>query len=557
MMSNYILEYLEAIRDGRVIVGRWVRMLYELVEERLADGTYRFDARKANKAVAFIEKYVRHNKGILAPQRFRLDLWERAFVSLIYGIVDEEGRRQFREVFLVVGRKCGKTLLAAAILAYEAYCDGEFGSEIYCVAPKLDQSDLVFSAFEFTKDKNPEFKKRTRKRKNDYFIPATNTTIKKIAFNEKKADGYNPMLTVADEMSSWPAARGLKQYEVMISGTGARREPLTVAISSSGYVDEGIYDELFKRGTRFLKGDSKETRLLPVLYTIDDIEKWDDIDELRKSLPGLGVSVSEEFIRDEIVTARESLSKKREFITKYCNLKQNSSSAWLDAQTVEKCCGAAITPEMLRHNYCVAGVDLSQTTDLTAAVLLVEVRGELYILAKFWMPREKLADAIARDGIPYDIYAARGLLALSGDNFVDYRDCYNWLTEMVQKYELLPLKVGYDRYSAQYLVQDLKAFGFQTDDVYQGDNLWGVLQEMEGLMKDGKVHIGDNDLLKIHLLDAAIKMNVERGRGKLVKLSPTAHIDGTAAMADAFCVRQKWFDQIGAQLRNERNAVGF
>jgi phage terminase large subunit-like protein len=122
---------------------------------------------------------------------------------------------------------------------------------------------------------------------------------------------------------------------------------------------------------------------------------------------------------------------------------------------------------------------------------------------------------------------------------------------MVEKYELLPLVVGYDRYSAQYLIQQLNAYGFKTDDVFQGDNLWGVLQEMEGLFKDGKVHIGDNDLLKIHLLNAAIKMNAERGRGKLVKLNATLHIDGVAALADAFCVRQKWYDEIGTRLENK------
>lgn len=550
-MDNYILAYYQAIREGSVVVGRWIRLLYEMVVSGLDDGTYRFDQRKANRAITFIERFVRHNKGPLAPGLLALSLWQKATLSLIYGIVDEDGLRVFREVFLVVGRKCGKTLIAAGIIAYEAYFDGEFGSEIYCVAPKLDQSDLVYSAFEFTMEKTPEFAKRTRKRKTDYIIPATNTTVKKIAFNEKKADGYNPMLTVADEMSSWPPARGLRQYEVMVSGTGAREQPLTLAISSSGYVDDGIYDELFKRGTRFLKGDSKEKRLLPILYTIDDVEKWDDINELRKSLPGMGISVKSQFILDQIDTAHESLSKKAEFITKYCNIKQNSSQAWLDAPVVAAACGAPLDLETFRSSYCVAGIDLSQTTDLTAAVIVIEKGGELYVFAKFWMPAEKLQEATERDGVPYDIYVQRGLLELSGENFVDYRDCYAWITSLVERYEILPLKVGYDRYSAQYLVQDLKQYGFQTDDVYQGDNLWGVLQEMEGLLKDGKIHIGDNDLLKVHLLDSAIKMSVERGRGRLIKLHPTARIDGVAALADAMCVRQKWYQTIGEQLRNE------
>ena len=549
-MDNYILAYYQKIKDGSIVVGKWISMLYERIVTGLEDGTYIFNQQKANRAIKFIETFCRHNKGRLAPQPIKLSLWEKAVISLIYGIVDNEDHRIFREVALFVGRKCGKTLIASAIINYEAYVDGEFGSEIYCVAPKLDQSDLVFSAYEFTKDRNPELAKRTRKRKSDYIIDSSNTTIKKIAFNEKKADGYNPMLTVADEMSSWPAERGLKQYEVMTSGTNARVEPITLSISSGGYVNDGIYDELFKRGTRFLMGDSAEKHLLPIFYQIDDIEKWDDINELRKSLPGMGDSISVQRILDEIDIARSSLSKKTEFICKYCNLKQNSSQAWLEAQTVTSCFGEPLRLEDFESSYCVAGLDLSQTTDLTAAVVVIEKDGEFYVFAKFWLPSEKIEEAKQRDGLPYQIYIERGLLEPSGDNYVDYHDCYNWLTMLIEQYEILPLKTGYDRYSAQYLIQDLERYGFQCDDVYQGDNLWGVLQEVEGLMKDGKVHCGDNDLLKVHLLNSAIKMSVERGRGKLVKLSPNLHIDGTAALADAFCVRQKWYDEIGERLSN-------
>lgn len=525
-------------------------LLYEIIIQNIENGSYKFNQQKANRAIKFIETFCRHNKGKLAPKQLKLSLWQKAFISCLYGIVDESDRRIFREVALFVGRKCGKTLIASAIIAYEAYVDGEYGSEIYCIAPKLEQADLVFSAFEFTKDKNPDLAKRTRKRKTDYIIDATNTTIKKIAFNEKKADGYNPMLTVADEMSSWQAARGLKQWEVMVSGTGARIEPITLAISSGGYENDGVYDELFKRGTRFLLGESSETHLLPVFYMIDDPEKWDDINELRKSLPGMGVSVPIQFLLDEIDIARGSISKKTEFLCKYCNLKQNSSMAWLDTVTIGKCFGEHLDLEDFRSCYAIAGLDLSQTTDLSACCCIIEKNGELYVFAKFWLPGEKIDEAIARDGVPYNIYMQRGFLEASGDNFIDYHDCYKWLTGLVEEYEILPLQVGYDRYSAQYLIQDLQGYGFQCDDVFQGNNLWGVLQEMEGLMKDGKIHCGDNDLLKIHLLNAAIKMDTERGRGKLIKLNANAHIDGAAAFADAMTVRQKWYSEIGERLAN-------
>lgn len=550
-MDNFILAYYQQICDGSVTVGRWIRLLYEMIIKGIEDGTYIFSQQKANRCIKFIEQFCRHNKGKLAPNRLILSLWQKAFLSILYGIVDESGKRIFSEVAFFVGRKCGKTLLASAIMAYEVYVDGEFGSEIYCVAPKLDQSDLVYSAFEFTKDRNPEFAKRTRKRKTDYIVDSTNTTIKKIAFNEKKADGYNPMLTVADEMSSWPADRGLKQYEVMVSGTGARREPITLSISSGGYVNEGIYDELFKRGTRVLLGDSTEKHLLPVFYMIDDPTKWDDINELRKSIPGLGVSVPVSFILDEIEVARGSISKRTEFLTKYCCIKQSSSMAWLPADVVEKASGKPLHLEDFRNTYALAGLDLSMATDLTSACVLIQKDGEIYIFSKFWLPSSRIEEATQRDGLPYAAYIQRGLLEPSGDNYVDYDDCYKWFTDLIEEFQIYPLMIGYDKYSSQFLVKKLKDYGFQTDDVYQGYNLTPAINTFEGMLRDGMVHIGDNDLLKVHLLDSALKQDTGSGRSKLVKLRKDGHIDGTAAILDAMIVRDKWWSELGDRLKNE------
>ena len=549
-MDNYIYTYYQRICDGSEVVGKWIRMLYELIVHGIEDGTYIFDQNKANKVIRFFEKFVRHNKGKLAPAVIVLSLWQKAMLSVIFGIVDENGLRVFREVFVVVGRKCGKTLLASGVMSYEAYVDGEFGSEIYCVAPKLDQSDLVYSAFEFTKDKTPVFAQMTKKRKTDLYISKTNTTIKKIAFNEKKADGYNPQLTVGDEMSSWPAARGLKQYEVMVSGTGAREEPLTLSISSAGYVNDGIFDELFKRATKFLLGSSHEKRLLPFIYMIDDADKWDDINELRKSLPGLGVSVSVDFILSEIQTAYESPSKKAEFLTKYCNVKQNSVQAWLKSEYVAKAITVPRDLEQFRSSYAVLGIDLSQTTDLTAAVLVIEQNEKLYVIPQFWMPTAKIDEAEQRDGIPYRLYVEKGWLRLSGDHFVDYHDVYAWCCQLVEQYEILPLMTGYDRYSSQYLIQDMERYGFHTDDVFQGFNLHPAIQQVEGMLGDGMIDIGDNDLMKIHLLDTALKSEGESRRTRIVKTDQRSHIDGTAALLCAMIVREKYHDEIGEQLRN-------
>lgn len=547
-MDNYILSYYQAIQNGSVIVGKWVRLFFEYVVKGLQTQTFYFDQKKANRAIRFIETFCHHCEG--RDDLLKLELWQKAVVSVIFGVVGADGLRWFREIVIIIARKNGKTLFAAAIIAYCVYLDGEYGAKIFCVAPKLDQADLVYSAFWQTIQKEPDLAELIRSRKSDYYIESTNSSVKKIAFNAKKSDGFNPHLTVCDEIASWPGDQGLKQYEVMKSALGSRKQPLILSISTSGYVNEGIYDELIKRSTRFLLGDSRERRLAPFLYMIDDIQKWNDINELRKSNPNLGVSVSVDYLLEEIAVAEGSLSKKAEFLTKYCNIKQNSSQAWLSTQAIERTSGAALHLEDFRGCYCVGGIDLSRTTDLTACTAIVEKNGRLYVFAKFFLPAEKIEEATARDGLPYAAYIQRGILKPSGDNFVDYKDCFEWFRSLVDEYQIYPLKVGYDRYTAQYLVQDMAKYGFHMDDVFQGYNLTPVIRETEGLIKDGAVYIGDNDLLKVHLLDMALKTEAESGRCKPVKMSANAHIDGGAALLDAMTVRQKYYAEIGEQLRN-------
>ena len=570
--DNYIYAYYQAIKNGTVTVGRWIELLYEYIIKGLEEKSFFFDQKKANDVIEWIEAHCFHTEGPLAPQPLGLELWQKAFYACQYGLVDSKGLRQFREILLVEGRKNGKTKTASSQAAYEWRQGGGFGSRVFCVAPKLDQADLVYNDIWVMTTLDPEYQEMKerlsekdehnkklyddaelpRHRMSDLAIPATNSTVKKIAFSAKKSDGFNPSFCICDEIASWEGDAGLKQYEVMKSGMGARPEGLLLSCTTSGYINDSIYDELFRRATRFLLGDSKETKFLPFLYMIDDIDKWNDINELRKANPNLGSSVSVDYMLEEIAVAEGSLSKRAEFITKYCNLKQNSSLAWLESKIIEQTTGEPLDPEQFRGCYCVGGFDLSRTTDLTAACVVIEKDGELYVLAKFFLPEERIEDATAADGVPYNIYIHRGLLQTSGANIVDYNDVFSWFRQLVETYEIYPLKVGYDRYSAAYLVQQMEAYGFHMDDVFQGYNLHPVIQETEGLLKDGRIHIGDNDLLKIHFFNSALKVSTEKGRSKLVKIKPTAHIDGMAALLDAMTVRQKWFGEIGDQLKNQR-----
>ena len=567
--DNYIFRYYDAIRrikrrekvEGVRAAGQFIHDIFLILTDGIKSGEYIFDARKAEKAIRFIENFCHHSEG--RADLLKLELWQKAVVSAIFGIMDPDRPdcRMFREVLLIVARKNGKTLLAAAIMAYMAYIDGEYGAKLYCLAPKLDQAELCFDAFYQIVQSDDELNNITKKRRTDIYIQDFNTSVKKIAFNSKKSDGFNVYFCLNDEIEAWRGDSGLKQYEVISSATGSRAQPLIMSTGTAGYENEGIYDELIRRATAFLKGrkigKEKEKRLLPFLFIIDDVEKWDTREEIEKSNPNLDVSVSWEYYREQIAIAHSSLSKKAEFLTKFCNIKQNSSVAWLDFQDVERAAAkdadgipASLSLESFRGCYCVGGIDLSRTTDLTAAAVVIERGGVNYCIVQFFMPQERYKQAIDEEGVPYNIFRERGFLTLSGDHVVDYHDVFKWFFDLVKVYKIKPLKVGYDRYSAQYLVQDMKDAGFHMDDVYQGTNLTPILIEFEGKLKDGRIIIGDNGLLQSHLLNVAVDISLNDSRMKPVKIDRRSHIDGSVAVFDAFTVKMKYYNEIGRLLEN-------
>ena len=492
-MGNWIFAYHEAIQKGEVVVGAWIRLVYEILVDGLKNGVWDYDGRKANKAIDFIENFCHHSEG--RNDLLTLELWQKAIVAAIFGIIDKAtGYRQFREIFIVVARKNGKTLFAAAIAAYMTYIDGEYGAKVYFLAPKLDQADLVYDAFYQIVQSDDELDSITKKRRGDIYIKEFNTSVKKIAFNSKKSDGFNPQLVVNDEMEAWPGDQGLKQYEVMTSALGARKQPLIISIATAGYVNDGIYDELYRRATAFLKGNSREKRILPFLYIIDDIEKWDSIEELKKSNPNMGVSVTEEFYLEQIEIARNSLSKKVEFMTKFCNIKQNSSVAWLDYWDVMKGIhedGKGVkTLEDFRGCYCVGGIDLSRTTDLTAASIIIYKDGKNYVFTKFFMPKKRFEVAVDEDNTAYNMHKEKGVLIISGENQVDYKDVYQWFVDL------------------------------------------------------------NNTLLASHLLNVAVEINMNDSRMKPVKIEKRMRIDGAVSVFDAMTMVSKYHAEIGKKLLN-------
>lgn len=551
----YIYEYYQGIEDGTIIVGKWVKLAYEMIITGIAEKRYIYKPKKAALALKFVEGFCRHHEGgrsWKAGDFVTLELWQKALIQAIFGLYDSTGEtRAFREVFLVIGRKNGKTLLASAITALIAYTE-ERGSKIYIIAPKLAQARLCYDGFVQMIKMEPELGSISKKRRTDVYIPSIDTTIMPWAFSETKSDGLNPSLVVCDELAAWPAIQGSMQYNVMKSAAGARRQPLIFGITTAGYIEGGIYDTLMSRSTQLLLGNSKETRLLPMIYMIDDESKWDSITELQKANPNLGVSISVDEILEQIHVAEISPREKTEFLIKRCNIHQTAAEAWLSAKTINSAYQQQIPLEEMAHSYCVAGIDLSHTTDLTALSLVIEKDGTLNVFTKYWLPRGRLQEAMDRDGLPYDLWVSQGYIDLSGDMIIDYHDLEEYLLHVMRDYEILPLVVGYDRWSSTYLVDSLKTQGLTMDDVRQGPNLTPVIQEMEALLLEGKINIADNSpITRMHMADVALKRTKD-SRTMLVKIrdTSTVHIDGVLATLDALTVRQKWSEQYGETLKN-------
>ena len=198
---NYILTYYQKIQDGSVVVGSWVKLAYEYIVKGLQAKSFFFDQKKADKVIKFIEGWCRHSEGALGGQKIKLEEWQKAFLSVLFGIVDDTGARQFREVLLVIGRKNGKTLLAACIAAVCSYIDQEYGGKVYMAAPKLQQAGLCYDAFYQIVKTDPELNKLAKKRRTDIYIEKLNTSISPLAFSEKKADGLNISLGILDEVA--------------------------------------------------------------------------------------------------------------------------------------------------------------------------------------------------------------------------------------------------------------------------------------------------------------------------------------------------------------------
>ncbi|WP_082743295.1 terminase large subunit [Faecalibaculum rodentium] len=538
---TYLQEFKQDIADGKYVLGQWMQLNIQYVEKCLSEGKCLYDPLKAEKKIRFIETQCRYVEGRSGP--FLLESWQKYIVACIFGLVDEDGFRHFTEIVLIIGRKQGKSTFAAALEMTIAYTEPELGMQLYNLAPKLQQANIIYDQTLLMIAKNKTASKLGKKRRSDFYIAKTNTKISPLAFNSKKSDGFNPYFACFDEFAAWEGVKAVDMWNVMLSAQGGRHDPINLACSTANFIDGGLYDELFPRCTSVLLGTSEEENLLPFLFMIDDIQKWDDVQELKKALPNLGVSFFEKNLQKEIRKAHASPSYKNEFICKYCNIKMNTVAAWIPQEAIRLSQGDVIKPEDFQRMACVGGVDLSQTTDLTSACVVINFEGVNYVYSHFWIPAGRLKDLTERDNVDYSAMVSHGFLSLSGDKFVDYKDVTKWFVDLRKEYKLNILVIGYDRYSSTYFVDEMKQQGFLMDDVNQGTNLSPILTEFEGLIMQGLIQTGTNGLLQSHIRNTAIKREADGKRMRMLKISETKHIDGMAALIDALTVKSKYNDQ--------------
>lgn len=250
---NYIEQYWNEIESGNIVVCKRVRKQYERLMEDLSNNeVYVFDEAKANKPINFIEKFCKHSKGEWAGKPVILELFQKAFISALYGFVDKTtGFRRYRETMLYLARKNGKSTLAAGLAAYSLIADGEGGAEIYCLASKRDQAKIIFDETYNIIQQSPMLSKHVKKRKSDLYFPLTMSKMMPLAKNSNTLDGVNGSTIFIDELHS---IQDRNLYEVMKQSQSARQQPLFIMITTAGTVREAIFDDMYSYACKIVDG---------------------------------------------------------------------------------------------------------------------------------------------------------------------------------------------------------------------------------------------------------------------------------------------------------------
>ena len=536
---NFIEEYYSKIERGEIVTSRRVRAIYSRLAEEIRNpkenSPYYFDEELGERPIIFIETFCKQSQGALGAP-LKLELFQKAFIQALFGFIEKEtGFRRFRETLFLCGRKNGKSTLLSGIALYMLIADGEGAAEIYSVATKKDQAKKVLTEAVNMIKQSPELRAILKKRRNDVYFPLTSSIFEALASDSNTLDGLNAHGVIIDELH---AIRDRNLYEVMKQSISSRRQPLVVMITTAGTVRECIFDDMYKYACDVADGIIEDPLFLPVLYELDAREEWTNPEMWIKANPGLGVIKQYKTLAAFVERAKNNPADLPGVLCKDFNVRENSSESWLSFEEINNT--ETFTLEDVYNTYAIGGCDLSATTDLTAATLLIRKPGDetVYVLQQYFLPEtrvEHLEDKNTNEA-PYRIWEKRGLLTICSGNRVNYSDVTAWFVKMRDEWQITPTKIGYDRALAGYWVEEMKNNNFVMEQVAQGAFTWSQpMREMGAAIAAHKVNYNNNPVLKWCLSNTAAKKsglnNIEPK-----KITDKRRIDGAVSLLNAWVV---------------------
>lgn len=536
---NYVLEYHSKIESGEIVTSGRVRKIYKrLADEINNPGEWHFDEEKALRPIGFIEKFCRQSKGEWIGKPVELLLFQKAFISALFGFVNSEGVRRFKETFFLVARKNGKSTLLSGILLYMLVADGEGGAECYTVATKKDQARITFVESANMVKQSPHLSKHLKKRKTDVYFPLAFGKIEALASDSNSLDGLNSHCVVIDELHAIKD-RGL--YEVMKQSMSARRQPLMVMITTSGTVRECIYDDMYDYACQVADGVLQDERFLPILYELDNREEWTDYKSWPKANPGLGVIKKYDDIVEKVERAKSNSKDLPGILTKDFNVRDTVSGSWMNFEDINN----TETYDLKDHHstYAVGGVDLSSTTDLTCATLLWTKDSRFYIAQMYFIPIEIADQKEKEDKVPYKAWEKNGWVTFTEGARIDYTDVTAWFVKMREEHGIIPLWIGYDSWNAQYFTSDMTNHNFVMEQVIQGPKTMSApMKQMEAEFKSRNIVYNNNPVLKWNLTNTQKKHDENDNIRAIKGRNPKMRVDGTFSLIDAFVIYMRHFE---------------
>lgn len=537
---NYVREYWRKIESGEIITSRRVKAVYGRLMQEMdapaADSPYYFDEETGERPIIFIERFCKQSQGTLGAP-LRLELFQKAFIQTLFGwLLKETGYRRFRETLFLVGRKNGKSTLLAALALYMLVADYEGAAEIYSVATKKDQARKTLTEAVNMVKQSPELRAIIKKRRNDIYFPATASTFEALASDSNTLDGLNSHAVIIDELH---AIRDRNLYEVMKQSTSSRRQPLVIMITTSGTVRESVFDNLYGLACDIADGKVTEDTFLPVLYELDARAEWTDPQAWIKANPGLGTIKQYATLAAFVERAKKNPEDLPGVLCKDFNVPETSASVWLSFEDIKN--DATFTMQDVYNTYAIGGCDLSATTDLTCATLLIRRSREddtVYVLQHYFIPQKRIdqLDEHNTQEAPYKIWAERELLTICDGARVDYSAVTAWFCQMRDEFKIDAFAVGYDRALAGYWVDEMKSNGFDMRAVAQGPFTWSQpMREMGAAFADKKVNYNRNPVLVWCLSNTAVKKS---GVNNIqpVKVSDRRRIDGAVSLLNAWVI---------------------